>query len=162
MPSFATLDFHKAVVTGAAGGLGKAMAAWLVQQGKSVVLVGRTEATLAEAAAELGHVPYYVFDVAQTSGLHALAARIIADHPDTDCLINNAGVQRELYIEHMNLPTLDQEIDINIRAPAHLIDAFLPHFKSMPGAVIMNVSSILGIVPFSIINPGYALLPRVS
>lgn len=130
------------------------MAAWLLQHGKQVVLIGRTESTLSATAHELGGVPYYAFDLAHVAGIRDLALKVLQDHPDLDGLINNAGVQRELYVEHLNLATLDQEIDINIRAPVHLIDALLPHFRSQPGATIVNVSSVLGIVPFSIINPG--------
>lgn len=43
----------------------------------------------------------------------------------------------------------------NIRGPIYLADAFLKHFASKPHAVIFNVTSVLGYVPFSIINPSY-------
>jgi short-subunit dehydrogenase involved in D-alanine esterification of teichoic acids len=57
-------------------------------------------------------------------------------------------------MENLELDKLDQEIDINIRGPIHLATAFLPHFKSQEkGAVIMNVTSVLGFCPSSIINP---------
>jgi short-subunit dehydrogenase involved in D-alanine esterification of teichoic acids len=49
----------------------------------------------------------------------------------------------------------DQEIDINIRGPMHLAIGFLEHFKSKPSATIVNVSSVLGYIPTSIINPVY-------
>ena len=52
----------------------------------------------------------------------------------------------------------DQEIDINIRGPLHLCLAFLPHFTILPAekkGVIINVSSVLGYLPSSVINPVY-------
>ncbi|KAK3209166.1 hypothetical protein GRF29_69g973573 [Pseudopithomyces chartarum] len=49
----------------------------------------------------------------------------------------------------------DQEIDINIRGPMHLILQLMKHFKSKPNAVVVNVSSVLGFVPFSTLNPVY-------
>jgi len=70
-------------------------------------------------------------------------------------LINNAGVQRPLNVNNFELEKADQEININIRGPMHLAIGFLPHFKTKPAATIINVSSALGFIPFSIINPVY-------
>jgi hypothetical protein len=53
------------------------------------------------------------------------------------------------------LEKADQEIDINIRGPMHLAIGFLEHFKKKEAATIVNVSSVLGFIPFSIINPVY-------
>lgn len=54
------------------------------------------------------------------------------------------------------LARADQEIDINIRGPMHLTLGLLKHFKNKPdGALIVNVSSVLGFVPFAMINPVY-------
>ena len=55
-----------------------------------------------------------------------------------------------------DLSKADQEIDTNIRGPMHLCVGLVPHFNSLPnGGVIMNVSSVLGYNPFSIVNPVY-------
>lgn len=60
-----TLDFKCAIITGGAGGLGRAIADYLVkQEGKKVILVGRTEASLKVAAQELGQT-YYVLDTGE-------------------------------------------------------------------------------------------------
>jgi short-subunit dehydrogenase involved in D-alanine esterification of teichoic acids len=86
--------------------------------------------------------------------------RLISEHPDVDCLINNAGVQRPFQVlgptYGFDLDKADQEININIRGPMHLTLDLLPHFNSLPnGGVVMNVSSVLGYNPFSVINPVY-------
>ncbi|KAE8251063.1 hypothetical protein A4X13_0g4179 [Tilletia indica] len=147
--------FTCAVLTGAGGGLGKAMATYLHSQGKKVILVGRTESNLREVSAELDNSPYYVFDTGKVEEAPAFAKRVIKEHPEVDSLWNNAGVQRTLDVHELDLSKADQEIDINVRGPIHLATAFLPHFKSRPSALIVNVSSVLGICPFSIINPVY-------
>ena len=72
-----------------------------------------------------------------------------------DCLTDNAGVQRPLDIYDLDLRKADQEIDINIRGPMHLSIGFLEHFKSKKAATIINVSSVLGFIPISIVNPVY-------
>lgn len=75
------------------------------------------------------------------------------EHPEVDCIINNTGVQRPLKVKEFDLANANQEIDINIRGPMHLAIKFLPHLKSKPHSTIINVTSVLGFIPFSIINP---------
>ncbi|CAO1622908.1 unnamed protein product [Parajaminaea phylloscopi] len=151
------LDFKTALVTGGGGGLGYAMAEWLHKvKGKKVILAGRTESNLKEAAKKLGgDTTYYVLDTGKVDQIESFAKKLIEEHPDVDCLINNAGVQRPLEVTNLDLGKLDQEIDINIRGPIYLANALLKHFGSKPHAVVMNVTSVLGFVPFSIINPAY-------
>lgn len=151
-----TLSFNCALVTGGGGGIGRAMSEYLISQGKKVIIVGRTEKTLAQTANELGHrTAYYVLDTGNISDIPSFVQKVIKEHPEVDCLINNAGVQRPLDVNDFDLGSADQEIDINIRGPMHLAIGFLDHFKSKQAAAIINVSSILGFVPFSIINPVY-------
>jgi len=57
-------------------------------------------------------------------------------------------VQRPLDVNNFELEKADQEININIRVPMHLAIGFLEHFKSKPAATIINVSSLLGFVPY--------------
>lgn len=147
------LDFECAIITGGAGGLGYAMAEWFQQQGKKVILVGRTESKLQEASKTLKNAPYYVLDTGKVADVPAFAKKVLKEHPEVDCLINNAGVQRPLDVQNLELEKVDNEIDINIRGPVHLATAFLDHLKQKPHGVIINVSSVLGFVPTSIINP---------
>ena len=151
-----TLTFRCALITGGAGGLGKTMAQWLVSKGKKVIIVGRTESKLKETAQELGlGTSYYVLDTGDIPAIAAFCSKIIADHPEVDCLINNAGVQRPLDVNSFELEKADEEIAINVSGPMHLVMGFLDHFKTKQNATIMNVSSILAFVPVSIINPVY-------
>lgn len=151
-----TLSFNTALITGGGGGIGYALAKHLIALNKKVIIAGRTEAKLQEAAQTLGHgTTYYVLDTGSISSIPAFISRVLAAHPDLDCLINNAGVQRPLEVSDFDLAKADEEIDINIRGPMHLAIGLLPHFKSKKSATIVNVSSVLGFVPFSIVNPVY-------
>ena len=143
------------MITGGSGGIGFELAKWLQSEGKKVILVGRTESKLADASTTLNNAPYYTLDTSSIPSIAPFARKVIAEHPDVDCLINNAGVQRPLYFSNFDLEKADTEIDTNIRGPMHLAVALLPHFKSKSRATIVNVSSILGFVPFSILNPVY-------
>lgn len=151
------LEFKCAIVTGGGGGLGRAISEWLISLGKKVIIVGRTESKLRTAAQEMGHsTQYYTLDTGDIPSIPSFIKQVLNDHPEVDCLINNAGVQRPLEIQNFDLSKADQEIDINIRGPMHLAMVFLDHFKSKPnGALIVNVSSVLGYIPTSIINPVY-------
>ncbi|PYI03121.1 putative short-chain dehydrogenases/reductase [Aspergillus sclerotiicarbonarius CBS 121057] len=154
-----SLPFTCALVTGGGGGIGKALASYLTSKGVKVLLAGRTESKLKTALQETGAADYYVFDTGDVATIPAFIARVTAEHPDLDCLINNAGVQRPLNIMHMPpaefLQKADQEININIRGPMHLALGLLDHLRARPRATIMNVSSALAFLPTSIINPVY-------
>jgi short-subunit dehydrogenase involved in D-alanine esterification of teichoic acids len=166
MPQFKTLDFKCALVTGGAGGLGRAMTEEFLNQEKKVIIVGRTESKLEKAVQELkekysrGEVTYYVLDTGDLATIPEFIKKITSDHPDLDCLVNNAGVQRPLDVNKMDAKEFcekaDQEIAINVNGPIHLAVGLLQHFKSLDrGATIINVSSVLGYLPSSIINPVY-------
>jgi short-subunit dehydrogenase involved in D-alanine esterification of teichoic acids len=160
MAPVSTLSFKCALITGGAGGLGRAMAESLISQGKAVIIAGRTEETLKKTASEIGAKAYYVIDVSDVSAISGFIKKVTSEHPELDAIINNAGVQRPFQIMgpdyDFDLSKADAEIDINIRAPLHLCVSLVPHFNSLPnGGVIMNISSILGYNPSSLINCVY-------
>jgi short-subunit dehydrogenase involved in D-alanine esterification of teichoic acids len=164
---YKVLDFKCALITGGAGGIGRALAEYLLSKGKKVIIAGRTESNLQKTAQELGSndepLPYYVLDTSDIYSLEEFSQKITRQHPELDCLINNAGVQRPLDVNKMNaeefLAKADVELNTNVMGPMHLTMHLLPHLKSHSAAghaaVIMNVSSVLGLSPFSIINPVY-------
>ncbi|KAI0431682.1 NAD(P)-binding protein [Xylaria sp. FL1042] len=153
------MEFKCALITGGGGGIGKTLAKYFISQGKKVIIAGRTESNLQNARKEIGAAAYYVLDTGVVSEIPAFVRRVTSEHPDLDCLVNNAGVQRPLSVIEMApdefLDKADQEININIRGPLHLALRFLSHFNEKPHALIINVSSILEFAPFSLINPVY-------
>lgn len=161
--TFKVLDFKCVLVTGGASGIGRAIAEHFLSQGKKVIIAGRTETKLQVTSKELNDIPYYVLDTGDVTAIPDFCQRITQEHPELDCIVNNAGVQRPLDVNKMPpeefLFKADQELFTNIFGPMHLAVNLLPHLKSHSvagtGAVIMNISSVLGIVPFSIINPVY-------
>lgn len=153
------LNFNCALVTGGGGGIGRAMAEYFLSKGKKVIICGRTEANLITTHKEIKCAGYYVLDTGDVAKIPAFVAKITKEHPDLDCLVNNAGVQRPLQVLKDDpadfLARADNEIDINIRGPMHLALGLLAHLRAKPAALIINVSSVLGFVPFSILNPVY-------
>lgn len=160
MPSSpSNMDFKCALVTGGGGGIGKALSEYFISKGKKVIIAGRTESNLKATAKEIGAAAYYVLDTGRVGDIPSFVEKVTKEHAELDCLVNNAGVQRPLEVLKQGpeefLQKADQEIDINIRGPMHLALAFLEFFKAKEHAVIINVSSVLGFVPFSVINPVY-------
>lgn len=147
------LDFQCGIITGGAGGLGFAMAEYFTSLGKKVIIVGRTESKLKEASPKLNNCPYYTLDTGDVANLKSKLDIILKEHPEVDCLINNAGVQRPLDVDSLDLEKADNEIDINIRGPVHLATLILPHLKTKNAAVIVNVSSVLGLLPTRCVVP---------
>lgn len=154
-----SLNFKCALITGGGGGIGRAMAEYFMSKGKKVLIAGRTEANLITTQKEIQCAGYYVLDTGDVGKIPGFISQITKEHPELDCLVNNAGVQRPLQVLKDEpaelLSKADQEIDINIRGPMHLAVGLLEHFKTKPSAMIINVSSVLGFVPFSILNPVY-------
>jgi 3-oxoacyl-[acyl-carrier protein] reductase len=140
-----------AVVTGASGGIGSAVAQRLAEAGARVIVGYNTNAAEAEkVAASLpgsGHKAIQI-QVLDSPSLKALAATVERDFGRCDVLINSAGFTR--MIPHRDLDALtDELIDsifaANVRGPFAMVRAFAPLMKKAGDAVIVNISSIASI-----------------
>lgn len=80
------------LITGATDGIGLLTAQKLFSEGQQVLLHGRNEAKLTEAAKQLGGAPAYLADLSSGSAVEALADAVCENHPQIDVLINNAGI----------------------------------------------------------------------
>ncbi|EON66100.1 hypothetical protein W97_05343 [Coniosporium apollinis CBS 100218] len=136
-----TLNFNCALITGGSGGIGRAMAEYLISQNKKVIIAGRTKSTLQSTAREIGAAAYYVLDTGRPDAIPGLIVQTTEVHPDLDCLIDNAGVQRPLQVLEMKAGAVSGEGGSGDR------------WERM-GAVVMNVSSVPGYIPISVIKPG--------
>ncbi len=140
-----------AVVTGAASGIGEALAVQLAERGSHLVLVDRDADRLAGVADRLraAHpqltVATHLADLADEAATDALGAALVAAHPETTLLVNNAGVALGGRFDQVTLEEFDWVMAINFRAVVRLTAALLPVLKAHPGSHLVNVSSIFGI-----------------
>ena len=81
-----------ALITGGAGGIGRAMAENFIRAGKKVIIAGRTESKLESTAKEIG-ADYYVLDTSKVDDISSFVKQLLKDHPSINCLVNNAGEQ---------------------------------------------------------------------
>jgi short-subunit dehydrogenase len=140
-----------AVVTGAASGIGEALAAQLAARGSHLVLVDRDKERLGDVADRLraAHpalgVVTHIADLSDDEQTSALAATLAADHPETTLLVNNAGVALGGRFDQVTLEEFDWVMAVNFRSVVRLTHAMLPALKAHPGSHLVNVSSVFGI-----------------
>jgi short-subunit dehydrogenase len=138
-----------AAITGAAGGIGRALAIELANRGCDLALADRDEAGLKSLAAEIGtqrKISVHRFDVGEPDEIAQFAREAIAAHPALNIVINNAGVALMGTFEEIDQAQMDWLFDINFWGVVHGTRAFLPHLKTRPEAHIVNISSIFGII----------------
>jgi len=139
-------------VTGAASGIGRALAQSLVARGASVALSDVNEAGLRETAGMLpgatGKVTTHVVDVRRRDAVEAYAADVERQHGGADVIINNAGLTVRAGLEEISYEDFELVIDVNMWGVIYGTKAFLPLFRRRPEGHIVNISSINAMVPF--------------
>ena len=135
-----------ALVTGAARGLGHAMATALAQAGATVVFNGRDLAALEAARSTLARdgraTDTSVFDVTDVAAVSAGIAAIEAKHGALDIVINNAGIQRRNAVHAFPKEDWDAVIATNLTAPFLVAQAAVPGMRARKRGAIINVASL--------------------
>ena len=144
------VDGGVALVTGAAGGIGSALAERLVRDGSNIALVDRNAEGLEDLAERLRvrrpdrQVTAIVADLAQPDAPAEVVAQALAEHGRLTLLVNNAGVALAGRFEQVSIADVDWLLAINLRSVLAITSAALPSLA--PGAQITNSSSLFGIV----------------
>ncbi|MGY3617774.1 SDR family NAD(P)-dependent oxidoreductase [Bradyrhizobium sp. USDA 10063] len=138
-------------VTGAASGIGRALALELAARGADLALADRDEAGLAAVAAEIGKatprkVTVHRVDVGEASQIAGFAEAATSAHPSLNILINNAGVALLGQFHEIDQAQMEWLFNINFWGTVHATRALLPQLARQRAAHIVNVSSIFGIV----------------
>jgi uncharacterized oxidoreductase len=139
-------------ITGATSGIGQGLAEALYERGNRVIVSGRREERLQEICRKYPGMRSYALDVRDRGAIAAVAARTIADVPEINWVINNAGVQKTVTSAGggaLDEEALTDETDTNLLGPIRVAAAFLPHLRTRPGATLVNVSSGLAFVPLA-------------
>ena len=145
---------HRAVITGAGGGIGAAIARRLAPRADALILVGRRAAPLQALRAELpASVPVQLVcgDLTEAATLAAIEAAARAAG-GVNLLINNAGVSGFHSFETQPADAIRTMLDTNLLAPMLLTRQLLPLLRQAPSAQIVNIGSVLGALGF----PGFA------
>ena len=144
------LEDKTAVVTGAAGGIGRAIVMSLAKRGCHLALADVNEPGLAETAKLIAsnrvRVSRHRLDVADRSEVAAFPAVVAAEHPGVDILVNNAGVAVGGTFDQVSEEDFEWLFDINFWGVVRMTRAFMTLLKSSTDARIVNISSIFGII----------------
>jgi NAD(P)-dependent dehydrogenase (short-subunit alcohol dehydrogenase family) len=146
-----TFTGRVAAVTGAASGIGRALARDLAARGAHLALSDIDDRGLAQTvklceAAGPGRVTSQHVDVADRDAVQAWAAQVVAEHGRANLIVNNAGVALAASIEAMSYEDFDWLMGINFWGVVHGTKAFLPHLKASGEGHVVNLSSVFGLV----------------
>jgi NAD(P)-dependent dehydrogenase (short-subunit alcohol dehydrogenase family) len=138
------------VITGAGSGIGRSLALQLAEEGAHLALgdinlenLSQTE----EMLANVTRVSVHRVDVADRENMRTFTSEVIAEHERVDILINNAGITlTPTVFDDIPEPDFMKVIDVNMWGVYFGIREFLPHLQSRPVAVIVNLSSLAGLV----------------
>jgi NAD(P)-dependent dehydrogenase (short-subunit alcohol dehydrogenase family) len=142
----------KALVTGAASGIGRAIALALAREGADLYLVDIDAANLDAAAREAAGlgvaVASRVCDLTDPAQISAMVAAALSGFGALDILVNNAGVAYHGGTQAMSAEQWARVLSVNLLAPIQLVRELLPTLQGRSEAHILNVCSIFGLVAF--------------
>jgi NAD(P)-dependent dehydrogenase (short-subunit alcohol dehydrogenase family) len=145
-----TLDNRTAVITGAASGIGRALAVSLAARRCNLALADINETGLAETARKVQsnslRFTTHVLDVTDRAALSALPQAVGARHGGADILINNAGVAIGGTFDQVSEPDFEWLFEVNFWAVVRLTRAFMPLLKASDDARLVNLSSLYGLI----------------
>lgn len=128
------------VVTGGASGLGAALSRVLGAAGNTIVIVDREQAAAEAVAAEVGGHAIQT-DLSDGAACGAVIDRIATEHGRIDVLINNAGTDKTVSVEELQVDEFSLVLDVNLRAPFALSKAVFPHMRQAGAGYIVNIVS---------------------
>jgi NAD(P)-dependent dehydrogenase (short-subunit alcohol dehydrogenase family) len=143
-----------AVVTGAASGIGRALAHRLATEKMSLALADVDDAGLQKTAREIiertgerkPRVTTHLVDVSDARRMEQFASEVVQQHECVTLLINNAGVALYGFFEEITMADFEWLMGINFWGVVHGVRNFLPVLRRQPRAHIVNISSIYGII----------------
>jgi NAD(P)-dependent dehydrogenase (short-subunit alcohol dehydrogenase family) len=143
-----------ALITGAAGGIGAEIARRFQEEGASVFVADLNREAGEKTAASIGAV-FILLDVTSEESWMAAFRTVMERAGRLDILVNNAGINIRKNIEEMDVASFDAMIAVNVRGPFIGIKHALPIMRAGGGGVILNMSSICGLVGHKFTNETY-------
>lgn len=148
------LSGNTILITGGATGIGRAFAERFFKAGNTVIVCGRRETRLQELKEQYPEIVTRTCDLSEESDRVALFEWVTRNYPETNVLVNNAGIQQRFNILQADAKNewayFNKELVSNVEAPIHLAMLFAPHFAQKEYAAILNVTSGLAFTPMAI------------
>jgi short-subunit dehydrogenase len=144
------------VITGASSGIGAALAELLGARGDSVALVARRGDKLSAVAARSGSKSLsIVADVTERSEVQRIVKEALARFGHIDVWVNNVGQGITLPPSQLTDEDVDRVMQVNVKSALYGMQEVLPHFMERGEGQIVNVSSLLGRMPYAVFRSAY-------
>ena len=139
------------LITGGGSGIGRGLAEAFHARGNQVVIAGRRQAVLEDTVRANPGMASYVVDLQDPAAIRGFAAKVAADFPRLNVLVNNSGIMRaeDLRAPTDDLSDMEAIIATNLLGPLRLTAALLPLLQRQARSVVMNVSSGLAFLPLA-------------
>ena len=151
------MDFtgKKVIITGAASGIGKAMAEGCSKAGGCVIIADINLTAAEETAASLGNGSVaYRIDMSSPDNVRETAAKIIAEQGRIDVLVNCAGIASTSPFEQITQAEWDRTIAINLTGTFSLIQPIFTHMREQGGGRIVNIASVAAKIGGGLLGTG--------
>ena len=138
------------LITGGGTGIGEGLAHAFHDLGNTVIVAGRTQASLDAAAAGRENMHTVVLDAADDASVAAAAENVARDFPGLNIVIHSAGImsREELASGSLDMALAGEIVNTNLLGTFRVIETFLPQVQGKSGATLCTVSSGLAFVPF--------------
>ena len=151
------LNNKVALVTGAARGIGKAIAIELARAGADIAMIAASESEAAiSVKTEIQNmgkrVLFFACDVSDPAQVNSAVADVLAEFGKIDILVNNAGITRDKLLMQMSEEDIDAVLSVNLKGCFHTVKACLRTFMKNKYGRIINITSVSGMIG----NPGQA------
>jgi len=144
------------VITGASSGIGAALAELLASSGKSVVLVARGADALRAVADRLGaSVLPIAADVTRRDDVRRVVAESVKRFGHIDVWVNNVGQGITRAPSQLTDDDIDAMMRVNVKSALYGMQEVLPHFKERNAGHVINISSMLGRIPYALPRTAY-------
>jgi NADP-dependent 3-hydroxy acid dehydrogenase YdfG len=151
------MDDKVVVITGASGGIGAALAREMARRGDAVVLTARREEALQAVAADCGPAVLALpADVTRREEVERVREAALARFGRIDVWVNNVGKGITRPPSELTDEDIDEMMRVNVKSALYGMQAVLPHFKERGKGQVVNVSSMLGRVPFAVFRSAYS------
>jgi NADP-dependent 3-hydroxy acid dehydrogenase YdfG len=145
------------VITGASSGIGAALAELLAARGARVVLAARREAELGAVAARCGaNALAVVADATRREDVSRLVRTAIERFGRIDVFVNNAGQGITRMPSELTDEDIDEMVRVNVKSALYGMQEALPHFRARGEGHVINVSSMLGRIPYLVGRSAYS------